>query len=156
MTAKRSEAALALLLLCGCTAEAAGDAQEVRALVEQFQQAILRGDAPALAPMLTVESRRVLGELPLTRAAGRRPLELLRVDGGRSRYLVTLRDPNLGGATAHFVVVREGGALVVDLVATGMLGGRTVRTGPPRWQLVPGDLDPASIRRAEAEFAAGR
>lgn len=143
---------LTLLLLLSCCAGDAREPDEVRRLFLAFQDALMRADCEALRPLLTPESRRVLAELPLQRARGKQLLEVTGIRGQHSRYVVDVRDPNAGGSPGHFVIVREGGELLVDLVATVTGQNRMVRHGRPDWQLVPGGIDPAVAQRAEAAW----
>ncbi len=144
-----------LLLLSACSREQPEPAG-VRPLFATFQQALLDGDREALRPLLTTESRQFLADLPLERSRGKQPLRVTAVHGARSRYVVEVLDPNRDDAPGHFIVVREAGELRVDLVATVTGQQQTVRHGPANWQIVPGGLDPATAREAEAAWRRGR
>lgn len=113
----------------------------------RFQDALLRGDESGCRETLTVESAAALAELPWRRVLAQRPLQPLAATTCPDGYRVRVADPNVGGAEADFVVVREYGRLVVDLVATAGLTARVVEADAAREELVPRELTPADFDR---------
>ena len=68
---------------------------------------------------------------------------------GGMRFVVTARDPGQGDAVGRWVVVRENGRFVVDLVATAALHAQPgAVTGPG--QLEPRELTPQDWDRIHA------
>ena len=126
--------ATALALPVGCGG--ASNAAETTALetFERFQDALFAGDAAATEALVTRESRPVVAALPWDRLAKRERLVPTAATDQRGCYHVQVRDPNDpndSGAQAY-VVVREYGRWVVDLVATAGLCNKVLRpTGSP-------------------------
>jgi hypothetical protein len=112
-----------------------------------FQTALQRGDRPACRDLLTRESQAALAELPWDRVRQQRPLVVLGSEGGAGEFLVHVRDPNDGDRRSEFVVVREYGRLVVDLVATAGRHAEVVETTGTAEQFVPRELTPADLDR---------
>ena len=103
-----------------------GDGSNAIATFERFQQALRRGDRAECRALLTVDSQAVLGQMPWDTVREQRPLEVLGVDRGGAEFFVRVCDPNDGDRDAQFVVVREYGRLVVDLVASAGLTAQVV------------------------------
>jgi hypothetical protein len=139
-----------LLALVGLTAGCAGpdpDLAGACAAFAAFQDALQAGDRDAAAERVTTDSRPALAELPWSRL--RREPGLV-VQGAERMPLGILVHTGTSGQQP-FVVVREHGRLVVDLVATAGLyteavGG--VEDGPAGLEPRPLDArDDAAIRR---------
>jgi hypothetical protein len=138
-----------LLLLCAtfasCTNDdGAGDAARAFAT---FQDALHRRDESACRESLTTESARVLAAMPWHRLDGKQPLEVLSAEREQNEFRVQVSDPNEGGRRSEFVVVREYGKLVVDLVATAGLCAEVVEATAPRESFEPRELTPADFDR---------
>ncbi|MCB9878004.1 MAG: hypothetical protein H6835_10425 [Planctomycetes bacterium] len=152
-----------LLLLAATLTACNGDRAAARCdaairAFESFQQALQQRDERACRELLTAESRAVLEQLPWDRVANRHPLQVLGAVQDDWRFHVRVLDPNENGARGEFVVVRERGRLVVDLVASAAVAARPVeRSGgaveasaQPSEQYEPGELTPADLDRIHA------
>lgn len=146
----------ALAAAC-CTAFAAcsGDdpAAAASAAFERFQDALFAADAAAVRALVTAESAPAVAAMPWQQLPSRRRLRTVAARDCRGSFEIAVRDPNDGDAPGTYVVVRENGRLVVDLVATAELSATptaaAATTAPvlePR-QLTPADF--AAIRRHE-------
>lgn len=139
---------LLLALLTACSHDDGPD-RAMRAFTT-FQQALQQGDAPACRALLTRESQPVVAELPWEDLAARAPLTVLgaaRARGNAEEYYVDVRDPNDGDALGRYVVVREYGQMVVDLVASAGLTARAVEVGSGEERFEPATLKPADYDR---------
>lgn len=135
-----------LALSCSCTDDS-GRAEAMTTLAA-FQDALHRGDEAACRELLTLESRVALAEMPWERIRGKQRLVVVGAEGSGAEYLVQVQDPNDGGRRAEFVVVREYGRLVVDLVASAGLTAEFVEaTGSRAEEFVPRELTPADHDR---------
>lgn len=158
---------LAALLLvtgfAGCSRD--NGPNEAMRTVTAFQAALLRGDPERCRKLLTVESQQALADIAWNDVASKKPLRVIsarREHHDGQSYRVQVLDPNNspndGADTAQashassagqFVVVREYGRMVVDLVATAGLTARTVEASTSRTagnqfeprQLTPQDHD---------------
>ena len=142
---------LLLALLTACSHDDGPD-RAMRAFTT-FQQALQQGDAPACRALLTRESQPVVAELPWEDLAARAPLTVLgaaRARGNAEEYYVDVRDPNEADAAGRYVVVREYGRLVVDLVASAGLTARAVEASSSDEQFEPAQLTPADFDRIRA------
>src|SRR5690606_14609490 len=83
-----------------------------------FQAALQRGDEAACRGLVTSESATALSGIDWQAVQKKQPLVVLGAEHGTGDLRVKVRDPNTDGSTAEFVVVREFGRYVVDLVAT--------------------------------------
>ena len=139
---------LLLILLAGCAHdEGPGRAKSAFA---SFQRALQRGDGPACRALLTRESRPVVAELPWEDLAARAPLEIVgarRVRDNAEEYHVDVLDPNEDRKPGRYVVVREYGQLVVDLVASAGLTARAAEAGSGEERFEPAALTPADFDR---------
>jgi hypothetical protein len=154
MAPRNSLAIGALALLAACARDA-GAADAVLATFARFQDALFARDVAALRAVVTGESAPVVDEMPFDRVCGQQPLQALCATDERGRWFVHVRDPNARGGGGHpaggiYVVVRENGRLVVDLIATAAMN--STPTGPGRTEVVPRELTPddlEQIRRRE-------
>lgn len=108
---------LPLLALAACAGEGEPEAA-ARAAFESFQDALFRGDRGMLAKTLGKASLAALDQIPLERSEGKLRLVVTGVRAFPPEYEVQIRDPNERDQPGTFVVVREDGRYVVDLVAT--------------------------------------
>jgi hypothetical protein len=148
---------IGLLLTClpACSEGTAADKAAIMTF-ERFQAAMFARDAASLRALVTVESRDVIAQLPLDRLDGQQPLVAIGCEPQGTEQWITVRDPNQQDHRSTFVVVRENGRLVVDLLATAAHQAEyTPHQGPQ--QLEPRQLtaeerqrlqrlDPASLR----------
>ena len=151
---RRLHSLLVLALLNGCDHDTGPTAAE--RTFAAFQAALQRGDEAACRELLTLESAAVLGDMSWQHASSQQPLEVLgsRHENGVHRVQVT--DPNAGDERSEFIVVREYGRLVVDLVATATCRGNVRNAGGPveatsgREDFEPRALTPADYDRIRA------
>lgn len=108
---------LMLAVLAACSEGSAADKAAIAAF-DRFQAAMFGRDATALRTMVTEESREVIAQLPLDRLDGQEPLVAIGCEPQGAEQWITVRDPNQGDHRSTFVIVRENGRLVVDLLAT--------------------------------------
>lgn len=112
-----------------------------------FQSALQRGDERTCRELLTRESQQAVAALPWHQLHERPPLEVLGTERSAGEFLVTVRDPGDGGRRSEFVVVREYGKLVVDLVATAGRHTEVVEAAGATEQFAPRELTPADFDR---------
>lgn len=139
------------LLLAACTRSGTATEQAF-ATFGQFQAALFARDVKALHKLVTEESAPVIDELPFDRVRSQQQLLPVSASDERGSFYVHCLDPNSNNASGIYVVVRENGRFVVDLIATAGLHSqptdRPVR--PPEMtqrQLTPADHD--RIRQRE-------
>ncbi|MFN6147893.1 MAG: hypothetical protein ACK5AL_16165 [Planctomycetota bacterium] len=119
---RRLAAVAATTSLWLATACAGDDASEqARAVFVAFEQALRAGDEATCRTLLTRESAVALDEIPWSAIASKQPLQVVGARQLASEFRVDVRDPNLGDTPGQYVVVREHGRFVVDLVATAAL-----------------------------------
>lgn len=137
------------LLLLGCThGDAASDA--ARSAFEGFQDALFGGDAKALAATLSRGSREAMDQIPLDRTRGKQRLVVTGVRPFPPEFEIAISDPNENGRAGTFVVVREDGRYVVDLVATAGFHKVEDAAAKRSWRIEPRALAPHERARAEA------
>lgn len=141
----RRTAVATLFLLTSCSGDA--DTTAAARVFAEFQAAVQRGDAKACRPLLTEQSAQVLLAMPWGEVAKRKPLAVLGAERGEDGFRVRVQDPNEGGRASQFVVVRENGHLVVDLIATAGLHTEVVEAAGNHDQLEPRALTPADRER---------
>lgn len=115
-----------------------------------FQQALQGRDEAGCRELLTRESRAAVAELPWEQISERDPLQVVGATRARSNaeeFHVDVVDPNVDGASGRYVVVREYGRLVVDLVASAGLTAQVVEASGSREEFVPTELTPADFDR---------
>jgi hypothetical protein len=118
-----------------------------RAVFDSFQDALHRRDAEACRGLLTSESAAAIAEMPWDRITKQQRLQ---VHGSRREgraFRVEVVDPNQHGSSGEFVVVREYGKLVVDLVASAGLTARFVEATGTKDEVEPRELTPADFDR---------
>ncbi len=115
------------------------------AVFDRFQDCLFAGDRDGLRDLLSAGSQEFLPHLPLERTQDKQRLEVVGADSHPPQVFLQVRDPNEDGAERTFVLVREDGRLVVDLMATTSLNhverpnpGGTVRVDPR--QLTPEEM----------------
>lgn len=139
---------LLLAIPAACTG-ADADADRAARAFASFQSALQTRDESGCRSLLTSESRQALADLPWDRLAGRQPLQVRgarRVANG-CEYLVDVTDPNEADQAGQFVVVREHGRFVVDLVASAGLTAQTIEASGSREEFTPTPLQPADFDR---------
>ncbi len=140
---------LAVATLTACGAER-DPALAAAIAFTQFQTALQRGDEAGCRHLLTQRSATALAELPWQQIRNRQPLTVLGASGEGAEFRVHVADPNDEGRQSDFVVVREYGRLVVDLVATAGLHAVAVEpreASAAREEFAPRELTPADIDR---------
>jgi hypothetical protein len=149
----RSVVLLGALFLPACADAGAAEADQVLTVFTSFQQALHQGDAPAVGRLLAADSQPVLAELSWSSLRSKEPLVPLGVERHDFEYWVRVRDPGQGGAESVFVIAREEGRLVVDLIATAG-HNRTLKqkTGPQQFDDRP--LTDAEQEQLRARAAA--
>ncbi len=116
-------------------------------LFATFQSALQRGDREACRELLTAASVPALDELPWALIRERKPLAVLGAERGAGDFRIRVKDPNDGGHESQFIVVREYGRLVVDLVATAGLHTEVIEAADAREELAPRQLTDADYAR---------
>lgn len=134
---KRLAVVLLATLLPGC-ADDTTRIDEARATFAAFQKALFAGDREALGATLTATSRRGLDDLPLDAVAGKLPLTVIGCERHDPQVFVHVNDPNQSRRST-FVVVREAGAMRIDLAATAEWNQVPVvqPPGAPRFRIDP-------------------
>ncbi len=144
---------LALALACMILGTACSDdrARVGPALMvfKRFQTALFSGDRDALRNLVTRESRQVVPELPLAAIADKQPLQVIGAVRSGYRVHVEVSDPNEGDTSAWFVVAKERGKWVVDLLETTGFNHSTVESGD--YTLSPRKLSPREIDRIRSQ-----
>ncbi len=138
--------AMAISTLLGACASD-GSADEARMAFGAFESALRRGDAATCRTLVTEESRPAIDGLPWTSVTGKQPLVVKGTEGAGAEFRIHVVDPNDGGAPGEFVVVREYGRFVVDLVATAGLTAQFVEAAGKPDDFVPRELSPADHDR---------
>ncbi|MFN8827683.1 MAG: hypothetical protein ACK501_22170 [Planctomycetota bacterium] len=148
----RSALLTCVFLLPACS-DPAAPTRAATEVFASFQQALRTHDEDACRRLLTRESAAVIASLPFAEAAAQKPL---RIDGTSpvgSAFHVQVTDPNHGDRRATFVVVREYGQLVVDLVASASANAEVVALDGAanadfhREHVEPRELTPADLER---------
>ncbi|MCA8963342.1 MAG: hypothetical protein KDC48_00570 [Planctomycetes bacterium] len=137
---------LAAAIGCGACSSDTGPAMAAAAF-ESFQGALQRGDEAACRGLVTAESGKALGAIDWRAVGSRKPLQVLGSERGAGDFRVKVADPNDGGRAAEFVVVREYGRYVVDLVATAGMHTEVVEAAGSREEFVPQELTPRDLER---------
>jgi hypothetical protein len=133
---------LATLALALCGAACSHDATPAaRAAFDAFQEALFARDASAARALVTEASAPAVAEMPWDRLRERQRLVVEAVVDRRGWFHVDVRDPNAGGARGTYVVVRENGRMVVDLIATAELHATTTDR-PAATDFLPRELSP--------------
>ena len=137
------------LLLTACSPAPEADAAAVAAF-EHFQDALFHGDKAALAATLSKSSLPALDQIPLDASSGKQRLAVTGVRAFPPEYEIQIVDPNEAGHPGTFVVVREDGRFVVDLIAT--VGFHRVEDASAKrsWHIEPRALQPHERAQAEA------
>lgn len=147
----------ALALAPGCGDGAAAATATAQTTFERFQDALFARDEAALVRLVTDESRPAVDALTHADLTTRKRLVAVDTTDMRGSFFVHVRDPNDGDASGTYVVVRENGRFVVDLVATAATSA--VPTGRGTREFEMRDLTPADhdeLRRRQLETPAGQ
>lgn len=137
----------ALLPLCAGACGGDPDVAAATRTLDAFQQALRRGDRTTCRELLTHESQAALAELPWEALRERPPLIVLGAERSAGEFLVAVEDPGDGGRRSQFVVVREYGRFVVDLVATAGRHTEVVEAAAGEERFEPRELTPADLDR---------
>lgn len=144
----RTPTTLALLftsVLAGCGADP--EVQTAAAVFSKLQAALQHGDRAACRDLLTEQSATAIDALPWDRIRERQALVVLGAERGQGDFRVQVQDPNEGGRRSDFVVVKEYGRMVVDLVATAGLSATVVEAAGAKDVLEPRALTDADYER---------
>ncbi len=136
-----------LLVVIAAACSADGGPAAAQAAFGSFQDALHRRDEEGLRRLLTNESAAVLATMPWERIQAQAPLEVAGARREGHEFRVEVRDPNSHGQKGEFVVVREYGRLVVDLVATAGLTVEVVEAAGAKEVVEPRELTPADHDR---------
>lgn len=126
---------LLLALLCACSTSRDVDTGPASAVFARFQSALFAGDRAALRRVVTAASRVTVADLPLQNVVGKQPLVVSGIEPRDSGFVVRVTDPNDGHRQSRFVIVREDGELLIDLVESGER--QRVPTRGPRFHWRP-------------------
>jgi len=119
-------ALIAFAFLLPACSDASAPTRAASEVFASFQQALRTHDENACRRLLTRESAEVIPSLPFAEAAAQKPLRIDDATAVGSAFHVHVTDPNHGDRRATFVVVREYGQLVVDLVASASANAEEV------------------------------
>lgn len=126
-----------------------------RTCLKQFQQGLRNGDEVLLRRSVTTRSRQFVSKLPQRPEA--LDLEVREQSRDNSRIYLDVTDPspNAPVRTGRFVVAKEDGVWLVDLIATAGEGAReVVGEGPARPRFVPKKLSESELRQASRALEA--
>lgn len=137
---------LALLGACG------GDQASARAeaAFAAFQAALQRGDGEAARQLVTLESAPALADLDWASLRAQPPLEVVGSERHAAEFRLRVRQAGAPQTAGAFVVVREYGRYVVDLVATAGMHTEIVEATAGREEFVPQELSPRDLDRIRA------
>ncbi|MCA8972211.1 MAG: hypothetical protein KDC95_20655 [Planctomycetes bacterium] len=145
---------LALCTIASCGADPAFD--EARAALRAFETGVRSGNRDALRRAVTSRSREFVANLPARPEA--KPLEIREARREHGRIFFDVADSSRDAPVAEgtFVVAKEGGTWLVDLIETAAQSARdVVSDGPSTPQFVPTEVPRAeleeAVRRHEAE-----
>ncbi len=103
----------------GCArSAAAAEEQQAEQVFRTFQGALFSSETATIRRLLTRKSRRFAHTLARQDLTGRQPLHILGTSRVRHQLRIHVKDPNDSGRESWFVLVREGGSIRVDLLAT--------------------------------------
>lgn len=121
----------------------------------QFQEGLRKGDTALLRRCVTSNSRDLVAGLP--KRESQISLEITKLTREYGRIFLDVRDPNPDAPVAkgRFVIAKEDGAWLVDLVETAGQGARDVATGPagPK-RFVPAPMTDVQRRAARRAIEA--
>ncbi len=137
---------MTLAIGCSACSTDTGPAQAAAAFAA-FQTALQSGDETACRRLVTSESAPALDAIDWRAVRQRQPLRVLGSERGAGDFRVKVADPNDNERAAEFVVVREYGRYVVDLVATAGLHTEVVEAAGGREEFVPQQLTPRDLER---------
>lgn len=135
-----------LLALVACTGEDPEPAN-ASAVFGSFQQALQRRDEAGCRSLLTRESAAALAEMPWDRIAAQAPLQIRGARRQGNEFRVEVAEASSPKTTGEYVVVREYGRLVVDLVASAGLTAEFREATAGSDTLEPRELSPQDLDR---------
>ena len=149
----RSILLLILTVVAGCSKDNGTDegAKEAIRAFASFQAALQANEREICRDLLTIDSQEALQDLPWEAIASQQPLKVVsaeRPHDDQPLYLVNIRDPNNGNSKGQFIVVREYGRMVVDLIASAGLTAEIVDATGSKQQFEPKRLSPRDRERA--------
>ncbi len=114
-----------------------------------FQDALFAADKQALRNLVTEESAAAIDTLPFESIRQQQRLVATEAQDLRGSWLVRAENPNQRATSGDYIVTRERGRFVVDLVATAQLHATSTGIAAPsgfmQRELTPADHD--EIRR---------
>lgn len=140
---------ISALLVQGC-GQPSRDAQAM-ATFDAFQDALFAADKVALRNLVTEESAAAVDGMPFESIRQQQRLVPTEAQDLRGSWLVRAKNPNQPAASGDYIVTRERGRFVVDLVATAQLHATATGIAAPSG-LTPRELTPADhdeLRRRE-------
>ncbi|MCB9918809.1 MAG: hypothetical protein H6832_10450 [Planctomycetes bacterium] len=145
---------LALCTISSCGADPALD--EARAALRAFETGVRSGDRDALRRAVTSRSREFVANLPVRPDAETLEIREARREYGRIFFDVADSSRDAPVAEGTFVIAKEDGTWLVDLIETAAQSARdVVSDGPVTPQFVPTEVPRAeleqAIRQHEAE-----
>ena len=135
-----------LLALVACGGEDPEPAS-ARAVFGSFQEALQRRDEEGCRNLLTRESAAALAEMPWDRVAAQAPLQIRGARRHGNTFRVEVAEASSSKTTGEFVVVREYGRLVVDLVASAGLTAEFREAAAGTDTIEPRELSPQDLDR---------
>jgi hypothetical protein len=145
------------LALMACSGDR--EVERAAAAFRSFQDALQRGDQEAVRGLITLESAPAIAEIDWSTAKNAPQLTVVGGERGLGDFRIHVAptadgQPAASDKTAEFVVVREYGKYVVDLVATAGLHTEVVEATARRSEFVPQPLSPRDLDRIrEIELA---
>lgn len=140
---------ISALLVQGC-GQRSRDA-EAMATFAAFQDALFAADKVALRNLVTEESAVAVDAMPFESIRQQQRLVATEAQDLRGSWLVRAENPNERATSGNYIVTRERGRFVVDLVATAQLHATATGIASPSGfatrELTPADHD--EIRRRE-------
>jgi hypothetical protein len=138
---------ISALLLASC-GQPSKDAQAM-ATFAAFQDALFAADKQALRNLVTEESAAAVDAMPFDSIRQQQRLVATEAQDLRGSWLVRAENPNQRATSGDYIVTRERGRFVVDLVATAQLHATSTGIAAPsgftQRELTPADHD--EIRR---------
>jgi hypothetical protein len=112
--------------------------------------ALFAGDRNTIRKLLTSKSKQFTDAVLSRPLDGRQPLEVVGTSKVRNQLRVHVKDPNEHDQRTFFVLVKEDGRVLVDLVATTAYNSEHHRLPGPREIVRQKRLTPREIERIRA------
>ncbi|MEY4674449.1 MAG: hypothetical protein RL148_2233 [Planctomycetota bacterium] len=135
-----------LVLLASCTDDRSAQSKLAASTFSRFQKALQLGNRELVRTMLTSESTPVLDGIDWAAVAKQPPLDVRGARFVDNEFWVEVHDPETPDSVSRFVLVRENGRMVVDLVASAAHHATLVPSNRP--MVEPRELTPEDLERA--------